>query len=76
MADRVSYAHATTCSQYRTKEKGLPWFAHDSRKSTAAPILTLLGLPRSQLGFLTEGLKRLGGDKKGIGCAFLKLLPN
>jgi hypothetical protein len=26
----VSYAHATTCSQYKAKERGLPWFAPDS----------------------------------------------
>ena len=37
--------------------------------------LTLLGLQRSRLT-LTEGLKRLGGDKKGIGCTLIKLSPD
>jgi hypothetical protein len=45
MADRVSYAHATTCSQYRTIEKGLPWFAPDSPEFTASkvPLAALRG---------------------------------
>jgi hypothetical protein len=50
MADRVSYAHATTCSQYRTIEKGLPWFAPDSPEFTASkvPLAALRGEGGSQ----------------------------
>jgi hypothetical protein len=36
--------------------------------------LTLLGLQRSRLT-LTEGLKRLVGDRKGIGFPLLRLMP-
>jgi hypothetical protein len=41
MADRVSYAYATTCSQYKAKEKGLPWFAPDSPEFTVIVQLPL-----------------------------------
>jgi hypothetical protein len=90
MAYRVSYAHATTCSQYRTKEKGLPrlrmtarstqssnchWLFRGSERGASSTYLTLLGLQRSRLT-LTEGLKRLGGDKERIGCAVFQLSPD
>jgi hypothetical protein len=90
MADRESYA--TTCRRYSAgneKEKGLPRFAHDSPEvhsikaatgfsgegGASSTYLTLLGLQRSRLT-LTEGLKRFGGDKKGIGCAVFQLSPD
>jgi hypothetical protein len=39
MVCRESYA--TTCRQYRAKEKGLPWFAPDSPEFTShRPIAT------------------------------------
>jgi hypothetical protein len=38
--------------------------------------LTLLELPRSRLTSLIDGLKRFGGDKKGIGCSLLNLTPD
>jgi hypothetical protein len=44
-------------------------------REASSTYLTLLGLQRSRLT-LTEGLKRLGGDKNGIGCALVKLSPD
>ena len=38
--------------------------------------LTLLGLRRSRLSSLIDGLKSLGGDRKGIGFPLLKLAPD
>jgi hypothetical protein len=81
MAGRENYA--TTCSQYRTIEKGLPWFAHDSQIATGSSgeggsqqhLFNSLGASAFPLA-LTEGLKRLGGDRKGIGYALIKLSPD
>jgi hypothetical protein len=49
--------------------------AFRGKGGASSTYLTLLGLQRSRLT-LTEGLKRFGGDRKGIGCALIKLSPD
>jgi hypothetical protein len=49
--------------------------AFRGKGGASSTYLTLLGLQRSRLT-LTEGLKRFGGDKKGIGCAVFQLSPD
>jgi hypothetical protein len=61
MADRVSYAHATTCRRYRTKERAAT-FARDSPEVHSS-YLTFSGLQRSRLAALINIPKGLGGDR-------------
>jgi hypothetical protein len=80
----------TTCSLYRTIEKGLPRFAHDSPEvhsikaatgfsgegGASSTYLTLLGLLRSAVTSLSEGLKSFEGNRKRIPYPFLELTPD